>query len=85
MRRREAFTADPEAFAPSWAGAQAELAAAIAAAEARLPSVRVPDELYGAVARVVSARASQSHRADITIVECAKAAAALDGRDEVTL
>ena len=84
MRRRGAFAADPEAFRAEWAGAQAELAAAIAAAEERLSSVRVPDELYGAVARVVLGSGVQSHRADIAIVECARAAAVLDGRDEVS-
>jgi Mg-chelatase subunit ChlI len=84
IRRRGAFAADAEAFRAEWAGAQAELAAAIAAAEERLSSVRVPDELYGAVARVVLGSGVQSHRADIAIVECARAAAVLDGRDEVS-
>jgi Mg-chelatase subunit ChlI len=84
IRRRSAFAADAEAFRAEWAGSQAELAAAIAAAEERLPRVRVPDELYGAVARVVLGSGVQSHRADIAIVECARAAAVLDGRDEVS-
>ena len=84
IRRRGAFAADAEAFRAEWAGAQAELAAAIAAAEERLSRVRVPDELYGAVARVVLGSGVQSHRADIAIVECARAAAVLDGRDEVS-
>jgi Mg-chelatase subunit ChlI len=84
IRRRGAFAADAEAFRAEWAAAQAELAAAIAAAEERLSKVRVPDELYGAVARIVLGSGVQSHRADIAIVECARAAAVLDGRDEVS-
>ena len=84
VRRREAFAADPEAFLAAWADAQAELADRLAAAEERLRAVRVPDPLYGAVGQVVVRSGVESHRADITIVECAKAIAALAARDEVT-
>jgi len=83
VRRREAFGTDPVAFRDEWAAAQADLAASIAAAEARLGSVRVPDPLYGAVGRLVVGSGVNSHRADIAIVECAKAIAALAGRTEV--
>jgi Mg-chelatase subunit ChlI len=82
VRRREAFSADPEGFRATWSGAQAETAAALAAGEDRLRRVRVPDELYGAVGQLVVRSGVDSHRADITIVECAKALAALAGRDE---
>jgi len=82
VRRREAFSADPAAFRAQWAEAQAELAERVAAAEARLPSVRLADDLYAAVGHVVVRSGVGSHRADITIVECAKAAAALAGRKE---
>lgn len=84
MRRRGAFAADPEAFRAEWSGEQTELAGTIAAAEDRLRSVTVPDELYGATARVVLGSGVQSHRADIAIVECARATAALAGREQVT-
>jgi Mg-chelatase subunit ChlI len=83
VRRREGFASDPAAFRAGWAPAQAELAAAIAAGEDRLGSVQVPDSLYGAVGRLVVGSGVDSHRADIAIVECAKAIAALAGRDEV--
>jgi Mg-chelatase subunit ChlI len=83
VRRREAFGADPDGFRREWAPAQAELVEAVAAGEARLASVRVPDPLYGAVGRLVVGSGVSSHRADIAIVECAKAIAALAGRDEV--
>jgi Mg-chelatase subunit ChlI len=83
VRRREAFGADPESFAQRWAEEQAALAADLAAAEERLPKVRVPDVLYGAVGQLVVRSGVDSHRADITIIECAKATAALAGRDEV--
>jgi Mg-chelatase subunit ChlI len=84
IRRREAFSADPEGFRAEWADEQAELAGRIAGAEARLPTVRLDDPLYAAVGQVVVRSGVESHRADITIVECAKAEAALDGRDQAS-
>jgi Mg-chelatase subunit ChlI len=84
VRRREAFSRDPEGFRAEWAAAQDELAGRIADAEARLPAVRLSDPLYAAVGQVVVRSGVESHRADITIVECAKARAALDGREEAT-
>ena len=83
IRRREAFGADPDAFRAAWAAPQAELSAAVAAAEERLGRVRVPDALYTAVGSLIVRSGVGSHRADITVVECAKALTALSGRDEV--
>ena len=83
VRRREAFAADPAAFREAWAPSQGDLARSVAEAEARLGSVRVADPLYGAVGRLVVGSGVDSHRADIAIVECAKAIAALAGRAEV--
>ena len=80
VRRREAFSADPAAFRARWADAQSELAERVAAAEARLGSVRLEEDLYAVVGQVVVRSGVESHRADITIVECAKASAALAGR-----
>ncbi len=84
MRRREAFTADSEAVLAEYAAAQAELADELARAETLLGKVRIPDRLYGAVAQLVVKAGVASHRADVTIVECSKALAALAGRREAT-
>jgi Mg-chelatase subunit ChlI len=83
VRRREAFTADPDSMLGAFASSQADLAQELAAAERLLPEVRVPDHLYPAVGRVTVKAGVTSHRADVTIIECAKAGAALAGRDEV--
>lgn len=83
VRRREAFTADPDSMLGAFASSQADLAEELAVAERLLPEVRVPDHLYPAVGRVTVKAGVTSHRADVTIVECAKAGAALAGRDEV--
>jgi Mg-chelatase subunit ChlI len=84
MRRREAFTRDPEQQARAWEPAQAELAARVARAEGLVARVRVPDRLLRAIAQVVVRSGVASHRADVTILECAKALAALGGREEAT-
>lgn len=82
LRRRERFTADPEAFAAEWAAAEARLAASVQEARDAVGSVRVPEELYRAVARLVVRSGVASHRADVAILQSAKALAALAGRAE---
>jgi Mg-chelatase subunit ChlI len=84
MRRRESFTGDPAAFAASFREDEERLAARLETARRRLPSVRVPDGLYRAIAALVLRSGVPSHRADVTILESAKAQAALAGRGEVT-
>jgi Mg-chelatase subunit ChlI len=81
IRRREAFTADPEAFTRRWAAEEDALAGRVR--EARGAAVEVPDTLYPAIARVVVRAGVASHRADVTILQCAKARAALEGRRAV--
>ena len=83
MRRREAFTGDPDGFLAGYTPHQAALAAQVAAAERLLADVRLPAPFYGAVARLVVKAGVASHRADVSIVECAKGLAALAGRQEV--
>jgi Mg-chelatase subunit ChlI len=83
IRRREAFAADPEAFSAAFADRERALAGAIAEAVELIGRVRVPDTLYRAIALLVSGFGIGSHRADISLLECAKALAALDRRDEV--
>ena len=83
LRRREAWNADPEGFAANWEGEEAALRAGLARAAELLPQVVVRREVYGAIARLVVQMGVASHRADITILECAKATAALAGRSQV--
>jgi Mg-chelatase subunit ChlI len=83
MKRREAFLADPVAFVARYCDQEEELAHTIARATAALPFVVVPERLYTAVARLTARSKVSSHRADITILQCAKAMAALEGRQVV--
>jgi magnesium chelatase subunit D len=83
IKRREAFLADPLAFAVCYEDAQEAMRQAIARATALVSSVRVPERIYRSVARLTLKFEVESHRADITMVQCAKALAALDGRSNV--
>jgi Mg-chelatase subunit ChlI len=83
IRRREAFTTDPEAFASHWAFAEGELAERLRAGIDAVRMVTVADGFYEAIAGLVLRLGTASHRADITVLQCAKALAALDGREAV--
>jgi Mg-chelatase subunit ChlI len=84
MRRREAYSADAARFAASVDEDQHQLATALQAARERVLAISVPDGLYTAIAQLVVRSGVRSHRADVTILEAAKAEAALDGRTSVT-
>jgi Mg-chelatase subunit ChlI len=83
IRRREAYTADPDGFAAAWEPRERELAERLERGRAALAAVEVPDALYAAIGQVVVRAGVRSHRADVTILQCAKARAALDGRPRV--
>jgi Mg-chelatase subunit ChlI len=83
IRRREAFTADPERFAESFAPEQEQLEARLRAVISDVERVTVPERLYEAIAALVLRMGTMSHRADVTVLQCAKALAALDGRATV--
>jgi Mg-chelatase subunit ChlI len=84
LRRREAFIRDPAVFSETWRVEEQALAARLDHARAAVLGIAVPDELYGAIVQLVVRSGVVSHRADVTVLECAKALAALDARPEVT-
>ena len=79
IRRREAFTRDPGSLRGDWAAAEEQLAAALQVARARLDEVVVSDGAYRTIALLVMRAGVASHRADVTVLQCAKALAALTG------
>ena len=83
IRRREVYTADPTGFASGWADEQAALASTIQSARERVGEVLVAPGLYRVIARLVTGAGVASHRADVTVLQCAKALAALAGRTAV--
>lgn len=84
VRRRLAFDRDPAAFTARFADSERALAATIAAARARLGTVRLPDRILLLIAGTCARLGVDGHRADIVTARTATALAALDGADEVT-
>jgi magnesium chelatase subunit D len=81
VRRRLAFEDDPTGFAGSWHAAEADTAARIAAARARLGAVRLPDAELRRIAGVCAAFDVDGMRADLVIARAAVAHAAWRGAD----
>ena len=79
VRRRMAFDAAPAAFAARFAAEEAALAADIAAARKRLPSVAVDDATLERIATVCASFEVDGLRADIVIARAAAAHAAWRG------
>ncbi|MGY1780935.1 putative cobaltochelatase [Geodermatophilus sp. SYSU D01036] len=84
VRRRFAFDADPAGFAAAWEAEEAELAARIAGARARLPHVVLSDDALRQVTAVCAAFDVDGLRADLVTARTAIAHAAWSGRDTVT-
>lgn len=83
VRVVEEFENDPETFSRKFRGKQEEIREKIVRGRQLLPGVTISDELVGLVASVCVELGIVSHRAEITVMRCAKAIAALDGRREV--
>ena len=83
MRLREQFQNHPGAFMTLYQEAQQTLLQEILKAVAILPEVAMPEPLYGAIAQLTFKSEVPSHRADITILQCAKTMAAMEGRTRV--
>ena len=84
VRRRIAFDAAPDAFTARFAAEEAALAADIAAAQKRLPSVAVDDDALERIAVVCARFEVDGLRADIVIARTAAAHAAWRGATEIS-
>lgn len=76
-RHARAFRANPDAFRARWVAQTTGLAALVAAARDALPAVEPTGESEEAAVRLVAALDIPSHRAEITLLEAARAHAAL--------
>lgn len=83
-RRARAFRADPGAFRAAYASQTAALAEEVETARAILPHVSVPPALEEAALALVQELRIPSHRAEIALLEGARARAAADFRNQVT-
>ena len=85
LRRRLAFDRDPEAFIRDWADAERQITAQLLEARAQLDHVQVPDSLLSRVAELANALEVAGHRADLTLVQAARAHAAFLEKRETGL
>ncbi len=81
--RNRRFADDPAAFAAGYVEQTMALAEEIAQAKELLPRVSIPPGIGQAAMRLINTLKVQSHRAEIVLLEAARARAAADGRSEV--
>lgn len=85
VRRRDAYERDPDAFAARWADEDLRLGDRVSAARDLCHSIDVPDAVLIRAAEICGALGTDGLRGELTLMRAARVAAALDGRDTVTL
>ncbi len=83
LRRIEEFDNDQEKFIEKWKEEEDSLQKKITKAQKILPGVTIPEYLLLTIVKMCLELEVGTHRGDITVMRCAKALAALDGRTEV--
>ncbi len=85
VRRRDAFERDPHTFCESWAEAGAQLRARVAAAQERVAAIETPDAVLRRASEICMALGADGLRGELTLIRAARAQAALEGSDEISL
>jgi len=85
VERVEEFHRDPIGFVKRFEGSEEKLRQRIIRARELLSRVEMPRSLLRLVAETVVKLGIRTHRAEITVVRTARALAALDGRERVSL
>ena len=85
VKRRDAFDRDPAEFIKTWSRKDAALRRKIVAARERLPFVDAPDATLEYAARLCIALGSDGLRGELTLLRAARAFAALEGADSVSV
>ncbi len=85
LRRNLQYRRNPVEFESRWNTEQEALRARLVEARRAYPSVEAPDEVLEAVALIVEKARADGHRADIAMVNAARALAALEGRESAAL
>jgi magnesium chelatase subunit I len=83
VRRRDAFDRDPAAFHRRWRGKDGALKAAVARAQALVPSVETSDEALEFAARLCMKLGVDGLRGELTLIRAGRAQAALAGRERL--
>ncbi len=85
VKRRMAFEKDPEQFRVKWREASAELAETIIDASKRYDAIDDNEDILFAITKRAVEAGVDGHRSDIVMLKAAKAIAALNHRDRVTI
>ncbi len=85
VRRRDAFDRDPAAFAAKWKRKDGAIRREIVGARERLESLEVSDDVLETAAGLCMALGTDGLRGELTLMRAARAFAALEGDDEVTV
>ena len=85
VRRRDAYERDGEAFCAAQAKAEKALQKTILSARERLGGVGVPDAVLESAARLCLALGTDGLRGELTLMRTARALAALEGADVVSV
>ncbi len=84
IRRQIHYERDPEGFCAAWQAQEEALASRIRRAAVQYDKVAFPDEAAAFAAGLCAELGIDGYRGDITLMRCARAAAALDGRSSVS-
>ena len=84
MKTNMGFEEDPVNFRQKYYDQQEVLFLRIARAKELFPKVQMPDQFFGAIARMCIGLQVDGHRPDIVIVKSARTLAAFNGKEEVT-
>jgi magnesium chelatase subunit I len=85
VKRRDAFERDPLAFTATWAKEDAKIRKRIVAGRALLPQVAVSDTVLEHTARLCMALGTDGLRGELTVMRAARALAAFEGDQAVTI
>ncbi|WP_226913255.1 VWA domain-containing protein [Gephyromycinifex aptenodytis] len=85
LRRRRAYDADPASFAGRWETEQESLRTRLTSARERVARVQVPLEVAATIAELACSAYVAGHRADLSLTEAARAHAAWQGRERVSV
>lgn len=85
VKRRDAYERDPAAFATRFKRAEGQTRKRILEARARLPQVTVSDAVLEWASALCLRAGTDGLRGELTLMRAARAVAALDARDSVTL
>jgi magnesium chelatase subunit I len=85
VQRRDAFDRDPAAFGARWREEEDRTRERISTASKLLPSIKVMREHLERVAELCKALGTDGLRGELTMMRAARALAALDGSEQVSL